>query len=231
VATEPGLRERKKQRTRQLIFESASRLFAERGFDAVTVAEVARSADVSEVTVFNHFATKEDLFFGGMEFFEENLLEAVRQREPGESAVAAFRRRVLDSSGRLAAEENAEAIARAAALISASPALQAREREIVARYTELLARLIAEETGVNAEEVEPLGAASGLMGAHRGLVAYVRRRALAGTRGRQLEAEMRSQARRAFARLESGLAGYAVARSRPSRAPASGVMPGEVVVH
>lgn len=219
MATEPGLRERKKQRTRQLIFESATRLFAERGFDAVTVAEVARSADVSEVTVFNHFATKEDLFFGGMEFFEENLLEAVRQREPGESAVAAFRRRVLDSSGRLAAEENAEAIATAPVLISASPALQAREREIVARYTELLARLIAEETGVDAEDAEPLGVASGLMGAHRGLVAYVRRRALAGTRGRQLEAEMRSQARRAFARLESGLAGYAVATAhgRPGR--------------
>jgi AcrR family transcriptional regulator len=211
VATGPGLRERKKQRTRQLIFETASRLFAERGFDAVTVAEVARAADLSEVTVFNHFPTKEDLFFGGMEFFEENLLEAVRQREQGESAIAAFVRRVLDSSGRLAAEENADAIAGAAALISASPALQAREREIVARYTELLAGVLAEETGADAEDVEPLGAASALMGAHRGLVAYVRRRVLAGSRGQQLAEEMRSQARRTFARLEGGLAGYAVA--------------------
>jgi hypothetical protein len=117
---------------------------------------------------------------------------------------------VLDSSDRLEAEENAEPIARAAALISASPALQAGEREIVARYTELLAALLAAETGVSAEDVEALGAANALMGAHRGLVAYVRKRVLAGARGRQLAAETRSQARRAFARLESGLADYAV---------------------
>jgi AcrR family transcriptional regulator len=216
---EPGLRERKKKRTRQQIFETASRLFVERGFDAVTVAEVARAADVSEVTVFNYFPTKEDLFFGGMEFFEENLLEAVRQREPGESAAAAFRRCVLDSTGRVEAEENAVAITRAAALISASPALQARERETVARYTELLAGLLALETGVSAEDVEPFGAASALMGAHRGLVAYVRQRVLAGARGRQLAEETRSQARRAFGRLESGLADYAVAPPSPRLPP------------
>jgi AcrR family transcriptional regulator len=219
VAIGSGLRERKKQRTRQQIFETASRLFAERGFDAVTVAEVARAADVSEVTVFNYFPTKEELFFGGMEFFEDTLLEAVRQRQREESALAAFRARVLDSSSRLAAEENAEAIAGAAALISASPALQAREREIVARYTERLAGVLAEETGVDAEDVEPLAAASALMAAHRALVAYVRRRVLAGSRGRELAEEMRSQARRAFARLESGLAGYAVAPASAGEEP------------
>jgi AcrR family transcriptional regulator len=212
VAAEPGLRVRKKQRTQRQIFEAASRLFVERGFDAVTVAEVARAADVSEVTVFNHFPTKEDLFFGGMAFFEENLLEAVRQREPGESAAAAFRRCVLDSFDRLEDQENAEPITRAAALISASPALQAREREIVARYTDLLAGLLADETRVSAEEVEPLAAASALIGAHRGLVAYVRQSVLSGASGRQLAEETRSQARRAFARIESGLADYAVAR-------------------
>lgn len=65
--TELGLRERKKLQTRRLIADTAFRLFAERGFDGVTVAQVARSADVSEATVFNYFGTKETLFYGDLE--------------------------------------------------------------------------------------------------------------------------------------------------------------------
>src|SRR5437588_7853527 len=129
MATAPGLRERKKQQTRQLIFDAASRLFAERGFDAVTVAEVARAADVSEVTVFNYFPTKEDLFFGGMDVFEGQLVEAVRRRAAGESALAVFRRGIDEGFENLAAEERARVIARAATMIDASVALQIRERE------------------------------------------------------------------------------------------------------
>jgi AcrR family transcriptional regulator len=207
-----GLRERQKQQTRQLIFETASRLFAERGFDAVTVAEVARAADVSEMTVFNHFPTKEDLCFAGMEFFEERLLDAVRGRAAGVSALEAFRRLIVEGSSRLAAEENAEMIAKAAALIGGSPALQVREREIVARYTQRLAELLAAETGARPDDVEPWGVASALMGAHRALVGYVRSSVLAGRRGPKLAAQARSQARRAFARLGSGLADYAIKR-------------------
>jgi AcrR family transcriptional regulator len=210
MATSTGLRERQKQQTRQLIFDTASRLFAERGFDAVTVAEVARAADVSEMTVFNHFPTKEDLCFAGMEFFEERLLDAVRERADGSSALAAFRRPVVDGCSRLAAQENTELIAKAAALIGDSPALQVREREIVARYTQRLAELLAAETGARPGDVEPQGVASALMGTHRALVAYVRRSVLAGRRGPKLAADTRSQARRAFARLDSGLADYAV---------------------
>src|SRR6266849_10183633 len=110
MAAEAGLRERKKQQTRELIADTARRLFADRGFDAVTVAQVARAADVSEVTVFNYFPTKEDLFYGGMQFFEEELLEAARSRRPGESALKAIRRRLLDSSAGLTSKERIEAI-------------------------------------------------------------------------------------------------------------------------
>src|SRR4051794_14275781 len=105
----PGLRERKKEQTRRLIAETARRLFAERGFDAVTVGEVARAADVSEKTVFNYFATKEDLFYSGMEAFEDRLLGAVRDRAPGETVLAAFRRFLLQPQGGFALGAGAEA--------------------------------------------------------------------------------------------------------------------------
>jgi len=139
MSIELGLRQRKKQLARRLISQTASRLFADRGFDAVTVAEVARAADFSEVTVFTYFPTKEDLFFGGMESFEEKLVAAVRDRAVGESVLRAFRRPLLDGCKNLGVKERAEAIARGGALINASPALQTREREISARYTQLLA--------------------------------------------------------------------------------------------
>src|SRR5919198_5170190 len=90
MAQQVGLRERKKQRTRQLIADTAMGLFLERGFDAVTVAEVARAAEVDAKTVYNHFPTKPLLFYHRLEAFEAALLDAVRERGPGVSIVAAF---------------------------------------------------------------------------------------------------------------------------------------------
>ena len=208
MGNQPGLRERKKRQTRALIAAAAHRLFSDRGFDAVTVAEVARAADVSEGTVYNYFPTKEDLFYGGMEAFEAELVDAVRDRPVGEPVLDAFRRFVLDSLGRLANEEVPEVVATAARLVAASRALQAREREIVAHYTDALAALIAQEAEAPAD-VEPSAAAAALMGVQRALVAYVRAQVLDGRHGPELAADTRAQAKRAFARLETGLAGYA----------------------
>jgi len=104
-----GLRERKKAQTRQLIAETAWRLFADRGFERVTVAEVARLADVAPATVFNYFPTKEDLFYSRLEAFGARLLEAVAAREPGEPVLAAFRRQLLESGGLLASVEGGDA--------------------------------------------------------------------------------------------------------------------------
>jgi AcrR family transcriptional regulator len=209
MSTEPGLRERKKERTRQQIGEAAQRLFSERGFDAVTVAEVAGEADVSVGTVFNYFPTKEELFYSGMEAFEARLVDAVRERAAGESVPAAFRDFVLAGTSRLAAEEVADVIASAARVIEGSQALQARERQVVAEFTRELAELITEERGARGSTVEAWAVANALMGVQRALVAHVRARVLAGVTGRALASEVKAQGRRTFALLEAGLGDYA----------------------
>ncbi|MFI1831159.1 TetR/AcrR family transcriptional regulator [Streptomyces sp. NPDC020412] len=87
-----GLRERKKRRTRQHISDTATGLFMERGFEDVTIAEIAEAADVSVNTVYNYFATKEDLFLDRGDDIVEQLARWVRGRDAGESAVAAVLR-------------------------------------------------------------------------------------------------------------------------------------------
>jgi AcrR family transcriptional regulator len=214
IDSEPGRRERKKARTRELIGDTARRLFVERGFDAVTVAEIAREADVAEKTVFNYFPAKEDLFYGRLEAFEEEMLAAVRERRSGVSIVAAFRDFVMRSRGALQREDD-EATTQLRALnrvVVESPALRAREREIFARYTESLAELIAKETGAAPGAVEPRVVASALIDVHRILIDFVRERTLAGDEASKVRRQVRARAKRAFALLEEGLAGYGVRR-------------------
>ncbi len=200
-----GLRERKKQRTREQIAEAARRLFVERGFEHVPVMDVAREAEVSEKTVFNYFATKEDLVYWRLESFEEELLAVVRERTSGESILAAFGRFVLAQRGLLAADdrETTERLAGITRMITDSPALLERERQIFDRYTGSLAALIADET--RADEVQARVVANALMGVHRALVDFTRARILAGARGSALAREVRARGRRALATLERGL--------------------------
>jgi AcrR family transcriptional regulator len=214
TSAQTGLRERKKEQTRQLIASTARRLFSERGFDAVTVAEIARAADVAEKTVFNYFPTKEDLFYSRLEAFEEELLEAVRGRAPGESAIGAFRTFIMRQRGvfDLRDEEATEQLRTITRVITGSPALLAREREVMAHYTDALAALLAEETEALAGSVEPRVVAAALIGIHRSLIDYVRRRTLEGAAAPEIGREVRREAKRAFARLEGGLADYAVKR-------------------
>jgi AcrR family transcriptional regulator len=204
-----GLRERKKQHTRQLIAEIARRRFAERGFEGVTVAEIAREAEVSEKTVFNYFATKEDLVYWRLESFEQELLDTIRERAVGESVLAAFGRFVRAPRGLLGnVDEDARAqLAALTRTIVSSPALLAREQQIFAGYTRSLAELIADEEG--AGEVEAWVAANALMGVHRVLVDFSRSRVLAGVRQPALADEVRAEAERALGLLERGLGGYA----------------------
>lgn len=216
MATELGLRERKKQRTRQLIADTARRLFAERGFDAVPVSEIAREAEVSEATVFNYFPTKEDLFYSRLEAFEEELLQSVRDRSSGESVLAAFGRFVTTPRGLLAARdpEQVEYLAAITRVITQSTALLAREQQIYAKYTDALAKLLATETSANPGDLEPWVVARTLVGLHQALVDYSRREIVAGTRNPTLARRVRRQAQQALELLSSGLADYGT-RSAP----------------
>ncbi|NEB81125.1 TetR family transcriptional regulator, partial [Streptomyces sp. SID14478] len=91
----PGLRERKKQRTRQTLSETAIRLFLEKGYDKVSVAEVAAAAEVSKPTLFRYFAAKEDLVLHTFADHEDEAARVVAGRADGESALGALRRHHL----------------------------------------------------------------------------------------------------------------------------------------
>jgi AcrR family transcriptional regulator len=207
VTPETGLRERKKQRTQQLIADTAWRLFADRGFDHVPVAEVAREAEVSEATVFNYFPTKEDLVFGRMEAFEQELLSAIRERDPGQSIVQAFAGFVLKPRGFLGSDDPDanEGMRTVARVITGSHALQAREREILESYTDTLAASIALERGMAEGDVEPWVVANALIGVHRALISYTHRQALAGVDNRRIARDVQIHGARALALLEHGV--------------------------
>jgi AcrR family transcriptional regulator len=206
MAEQLGRRERKKQRTREQIAEAARRLFAERSFEGVTVAEVARAADVAEQTVYNYFPTKEDLVYWRLESFEEGLLQAIRERPPGEPIPAAFARWLLAPRGMLAETPISDDLVAITRMIAESPALRARERQVFARYTESLAELIASEAGVPPGDIRPWVAANALLGIHRALVDYARGRILAGAQNPQLARDVRAQGEGALAALERGFA-------------------------
>ena len=138
----PRTGERGGPQTRARIAEVAARLFLERGFDTVTVAEVAREAGVSSVTVFNHFPRKEDLFLDRSVDAVELLRSAVRDRAPGVDVLASLRDatlRLVDARHPLSGvNDRSVPFFRT---VAASPALVARAREIAAD----LQRTLAEE--------------------------------------------------------------------------------------
>jgi AcrR family transcriptional regulator len=224
MSQELGLRERKKQRTKELIAATARDLFIERGFEAVTVAEIARAAEVSEATVFNYFPTKEDLLYSRLEAFEEELVSAVRERQTGESVLAAFGRFLRVPRGLLASEDPdvVEQLAAIVRVIAESPALLAREQQIYARYTGSLAAVLAEETAARADDVRPWIVADTLIGVHQALVDYTRRQILAGTRNPELLRRVRRQTRRALELLAKGLSEYGTTSTSRATSPARG---------
>jgi AcrR family transcriptional regulator len=220
---EEGLRERKKRQTRERIADLAMGLFMARGFDGVTVAEVARAADVSVNTVFNYFRTKEDLFMDRWEEVEDLPSKVVRDRAAGESVLAAFRRDFLDAletrHWRYGLNEGADVFA---GMVRASPSLMARMRVLERATVERLARTLAEDTGAAPRDLAPRLVAAQIMDAVRLLAERTIWRPAEGESWAEIVADVRDLAQAAFALLEKGIGGYAVRQEeKPDAARAS----------
>ncbi len=198
---ELGLRERKKLKTREEIAAAAMSLFRERGFDSVTVAEIARAADVSEKTVFNYFPTKEDLILHRGQEKTQALIEAIRESDG--FVVTPFRRA---SEELLDAIENdpVETIVAVPRLVMASHTL--RERLVLGWEQEAaaLTPAIAEASGLEPGDLLAAVMARTLSWTHRLIFRAAFTRLLAGEDQRAVAAALRVEAERAYDRLQRG---------------------------
>jgi len=151
-----GLRERKKRQTRQNISDVATGLFLDRGFEAVTVAEIAAAAEVSVNTVYNYFPAKEDLFLDREAEVADRMAAAVRGRRGGESAARAvlrgLREELVAVSPAVGLVEGYERFIR---VILESPALSARIEELHRRAVDGLAAVLRAEAAAGPEDPEP----------------------------------------------------------------------------
>ncbi|MFJ3795638.1 TetR/AcrR family transcriptional regulator [Streptomyces sp. NPDC090088] len=196
----PGesLRERKKRETRQRISNVATVMFRERGFEQVTVVEVAQAAGVSAMTVFNYFPRKEDLFLDRIPEAVEAFAGAVRGRVPGESPLAALRRlafRFIDARHPLGGM--GENFVGFWPVVADSPALRARAREAVEEVERALAGALAE-----AGLAEPELAAALVVAAYRSVCVTSVGRQLAGEPFAGLVVDHRERMGAAFDALE-----------------------------
>ncbi|NGO12950.1 TetR family transcriptional regulator [Streptomyces sp. HC44] len=151
----PGLRERKKQRTRDALLRAALELFTTKGYEQTTVDEIAEAVDVSQRTFFRYFAGKEDAAFAVQEMAEAHFVDLVRERPLHESPLEALRRAVLEGWDTL--NETVESVIpvelhmRTYQLIESTPALVAAHLRRTEKLEEELARLIAEREGLDVD--------------------------------------------------------------------------------
>ncbi|MEV5934278.1 TetR family transcriptional regulator [Streptomyces sp. NPDC093250] len=151
----PGLRERKKQRTRDALVRAALELIATRGYEGTTVDDIAAAVDVSQRTFFRYFASKEDVAFFVPRLAETHVVDAVRARPPGEAPLDVLRRAVLDSWDSIneAVEQLVplELHMRVYRVIESTPALLAAHLRRATELEEELARIIAEREGIDVD--------------------------------------------------------------------------------
>ncbi|MFF3261433.1 TetR/AcrR family transcriptional regulator [Streptomyces sp. NPDC002932] len=182
-----GLRERKKRQTRQHLSDVATGLFLERGFDAVTIAEVARAADVSVNTVYNYFPTKEDLFLDRSSGIVDRLSRYVRGRDRGESAADAVLRelriQVEGVSPAVGLMEGYESFMR---VIQGADGLKARLWHVQQEALLRLEETLLEESGAEPGDPVPVLVAGQLSWVHSTLMGYIGREMVAGRRAAEV---------------------------------------------
>jgi AcrR family transcriptional regulator len=202
-----GLRERRKQETRQAISDVATRMFVTRGFDEVTIAQVADAAGVAKMTVTNYFPRKEDLVFDRAEAVVRHLADVIAARAPGESMLAAIRR---DYAGAVARADVTLGLSSPgfAHMILSSPVLTSRVLEMLDERERALGDAIAAETGTDNPQQRLVAAL--LASVHRVLAAEASQRSLAGQPREEICAVLAGAATRAFDLLEPSIGGYGI---------------------
>jgi len=145
-----GRRERKKAATRQSIADAALRLFLDRGYDQVSIRDIADAADVSTTTLFKHFTGKEALVFDEDEDREAELVAAVRQRAAGQGILDALREHALTTGLPYAADPQ---LAKFISLVDSTPVLREYAERMWTRHTEALSAAIADEAGVDRDNL------------------------------------------------------------------------------
>ena len=140
-----GLRERKKRQTRQILLDTAERMFEEHGYDHVTVAEIADASNISVKTLFTYFASKEDLAFGDESQLRDALTQAIASRGPGVSVFAAAAAE-LQRQAKQQDTTEIDGIERWHRSVGASLALQSRLRRMWSDYEDAVAEVIVQTT-------------------------------------------------------------------------------------
>ncbi|MFF3865304.1 TetR/AcrR family transcriptional regulator [Micromonospora sp. NPDC001898] len=145
-----GRRERKKAATRQAIADAALQLFLERGYDQVSIRDIAEAADVSTTTLFKHFTGKEALVFDQDQDRESDLIAAVRDRAAGQSILDALRQHVLSTWLPISTHPQR---AQFTDLVDSTPALRGYAERMWTRHTDSLSTAIADELGVEHDDL------------------------------------------------------------------------------
>ncbi|WP_330341573.1 TetR/AcrR family transcriptional regulator [Streptomyces sp. NBC_00557] len=147
----PGLRQRKKARIRRALADAALRLFLERGYDAVTVAEIADAADVSVPTLFSYFRSKEALLFDLEPEIDAGLVAAVRQRSPGRDVLDAVQEYLMSLP--TADPREREQFEAFLGLVHGTPALRVHWQQMWLRHADTLADALAADRGLETPDL------------------------------------------------------------------------------